>query len=260
MKDLNEYTMNMPYDLKVARGHIPGAQIIKVPGLHEVNVPTAELGDISLIPNVITAPRPIGSSLEVLSSNGGDSVAGGGIESICIRYLDVNGNELEKTLVMTGVTPVDAGTDIYDVQWMHAGVVAALGDVAIGNISLRTTGGAGTTYEYIGAGGNQSLTCRYKIPLAKKGYIANWDASSLKQRIDFKLRADVDRSTRQLTANAFLFQDEVVLETTDSGVRPGNYLSLPALSTVKVSGRAGVVGAIGASNVTLLLIDDNAGE
>ena len=137
MKDLNLYTQNMDYLLKVAMGFVPGARLIKVPGLHEVNVPTTSLGDISLIPSVITTPRPDGNSLEVVSSSTSDVAAGGGIESICIRYLDTDGNEQEKTLAMNGQTPVDAGTDIYDVQWMHAGVVATLGDVAVGNISLQ---------------------------------------------------------------------------------------------------------------------------
>tara|TARA_Y100000310_G_scaffold315428_1_gene365948 strand:- start:2002 stop:2262 length:261 start_codon:yes stop_codon:yes gene_type:complete len=63
-----------------------------------------------------------------------------------------------------------------------------------------------------------------------------WQASAITRKIDFRLRATVDRFDRSLQAGVFLFQDALVLEQVSSGWIPFAVpLKCPQLSVVKIS-------------------------
>ena len=46
------------FSIEVAKGNVTGSRIYKIPGFHEADVETSQLGDVSLIPNVVVLPVP----------------------------------------------------------------------------------------------------------------------------------------------------------------------------------------------------------
>lgn len=247
--------------IEVGKGNIPGSKVVKIPGFHEADVETTQLGDLSLIPDIIILPTPGGIQMEVVSDNVADDndVGGGtpgtGILSINIHYLDTNFDEQTETVLMDGTNPVNTtASDIQSIQWLHAQTVGTA-EVAVGNISLRNTAGT-VTYEYIAAGGNQSLTSRYTIPNAKKGYLLNWHGDGLKKRIEFYLRATCDRDSRALLPGVFLFQDFAVAEASNTGTLEGDGLRFPAQCIVKISTKADANSGEAGGAFSLLIVDD----
>ena len=160
-------TLFIPRDfyLEIQRGNILGMKIYTIPGRSD-GVSQTALEDITQIPGVTVLPRPGGIQLEIISTSANDDVGGSGVQSVDIHYLDPAGVEQEETCPTNGlVAQLTVKSDFADIQWMHTRAIGTVGGVAAGNISLRGVGG-GTVFEYIKAGGNQSLTCRYVVPTA----------------------------------------------------------------------------------------------
>ena len=243
--------------LQVALGNVPGHKLYTITGRKD-SMSTTVLDDLTQIPTTTVAPTPGGIQLEIVSSSTDDDGApvGTGIRTLDLHYLDSSGLEQEETLILNGTTAVTTvATDINDVQWMHA-LTVGTGGVAAGNITLRTVGGAGTDYEYITAGGNQSLSARYTIPAGKTGYIVGWQVSANTQVVDFRLRATVERFDRVLIAGVFLFQDSAVLKESTTGWIPMPFTKVPAGAMIKLSGLSAASGGNGGGSFQILLVDD----
>jgi len=240
---------------EVARGSIPGIKMYSIPGRKD-SLSSSVLDDLTQIPSTTVVPSPGGIQLELVSSSGDDDSGGTGAQTIDIHYLDTSGDEQEETVIMNGATPVDTvATDIDFVQWIHAKTVGA-GGVAAGNISLRNTAGS-VTYEYITAGGNQSLSAKYKVPTGKTGYVVGWQASGITKKIDLRLRATVERFDRSLISGVFLFQDILVLNDATSGWIPFEVpLKMPAGAVVKMSAISNAAGGDAAGQFDVILVDD----
>jgi hypothetical protein len=241
---------------EVARGHISGIKMFSIAG-RKNSISATVLDDLSEIPSTIVVPEPGGIQLEVVSSNGQDGVAGTGIVTLELHYLDSSDDEQSETIIMDGTTPVTTNaTDINFIQWMHAKTVGSNG-AAVGNLVMRTVGGAGTDYEYISAGGNQSLSARYKVPNGKTGYVIGWQSSGITKQVDLRLRATVERSNRALLPGVFLFQDVVVLNDSTSGWIPFDVpLMMPSGAVVKLSAQADSVGGDAGGVFDIVLVDD----
>lgn len=251
-------TAPSPYLLKVGRGEIEGARIFNIPGRHDANVETTALGDISTIPNVVVLPSPGGAQLEIVSSSALDAApSGDGVRSVNIHYLDTSFVEQMECVLTDGATPVNTvATDIQEVQWIHTKTIGDTANgVAVGNISLRSTDGV-ITYEYIEAGGNQSLSSRYTVPAAHTGYLLFWNYSAIKKRVDFYLRSTNMRFDRSLLPGVFLFQDFGMGEVSVSGALPLNFLEIPATATIKISGKADTAGGEAGASFSILVIAD----
>jgi hypothetical protein len=256
VKTNNEAALSVTSFLfEVARGNIPGMKMYSVPGRKD-SLSSSALDDLTQIPGTIVVPSPGGIQLEIVSSSASDTSAGTGIQTVDIHYLDTSGDEQEETVILAGLTPVDTiATDIGYVQWIHAKSVGS-GGVAAGNISLSDTAGA-VTYEYIAAGGNQSLSAKYKVPNAKTGYIVGWQASGITKKIDLRLRATVERFDRALIPGVFLFQDLLVLNDTSSGWIPFLVpLKMPSGAEIKLSGVSSIAGGDAAGQFDIILVDD----
>ena len=234
---------NRIYGWEVARGRILGEAGLILPGRKD-GISNTVLDDLTQIPSTTVAPDPGGIQLEVVSSSANDADEGTGIQQVDIHYLDTAGASQNETVVLDGTTPVDTvATDIDVVQWMHAQVVGS-GGVAAGNITLRNTGDT-IDFEYIAAGGNQSLAARYQVPTGKIAYILGWQASAITAAkiIDFRLRATVMRDTRTLLSGVFLFQDAVVLNASASPwIMFPIPLKCPAGAKIKISALGGASG------------------
>ena len=242
--------------LEVSKGNVPGHKVYTIPGRKD-SVSNTVLDDLSQIPGTTVIPRPAGIQLEIISSDAADdgSPVGTGVRTVDVHYLDTSGVEQEETVTMNGTTAVTTvATDIADVQWIHTLTVGSAG-VAVGNISLQGVAG-GTVYEYIKAGGNQSLSCRYTVPTGKTGYIVGWSCSAIVKQIDFRLRATVERFDRTLVDGVFLFQDTAVLLDGTSGFIPSSFPSIPAGGRVKISGISAAAGGNGGGSFQIVLVDD----
>lgn len=240
---------------EVARGNIPGIKMYSIPGRKD-GLSSSALDDLTQIPGTVVVPEPGGIQLQFSSSSGSDTSAGTGVQTIDIHYLDTSGDEQEENIIMAGAVPVNTvATNIDFIQWIHTTTVGS-GGVAAGNISVENVGG-GTVYEYLAAGGNQSLSAKYKVPNAKTGYVVGWQASGMTKRIDLRLRSTVERFDRTLVPGVFLFQDVVVLNDTSSGWIPFLVpLKMPSGSVTKLSAVSSAAGGDGAGQFDIMIVDD----
>ncbi len=246
--------LDRDFFLEVARGNVTGMKGYSIPGRKD-GVGITVLEDITETGNTVM-PRPAGTSLEVASAHASDDISGVGVQEVSIHYLDANGYEQDVAAKTNGSGVTAVGTDMHDIQWIHSSDVGATG-VAVGDITLQSVGG-GTVYEQISAGGNQSLTSRFKVPNGKIGYILGWQASAVGRKIDFRLRADVHRADRELLNLVFNFQDTTVLDQVASGWIPFRIpLKCPELSTIKISGLSFTGTGDGGVSFDILLIDNS---
>lgn len=232
--------------LEVGLGNVLGFTSFIIPGRKD-GVSMTSLDDITQIPGTMIIPDPGGIQLEIVSSSALDTAAGIGIQTTEIHYLDTSFVEQTEIVIMNGTTPVNTvATDINRVQWIRADAVG-LNTVSVGNISLRDTAGV-VTYEYIQAGGNQSLTCRYHVPAKRIALIVYWNCSAITRKVDFRLRATSDRLTGKLVPGVFLFQDAIVLDDAPSPTELLAIKPIPPTATIKVSAlSSGAGGDAGAS-------------
>ena len=180
------------------------------------NISTTVMDDIHLIPSTSTIPYPNGIQLKVASDNTNDTALGTGVRQVDIHYLDSNYLEEREFVTLNGTTPVNIiATDVTRILDFHTQLVGSNG-VSVGNISLTNLAGT-ITYDYLQAGGNQSLTAHYTVPDNKIGYITGWQATSTKQAVSVRLRATRSKHELELLPLIFTFQDVVNLNNTTSG-------------------------------------------
>jgi len=245
---------NKDFNEDVAEGNIDGEKIFLIPG-RKNSISNTVLDDLSQIPATTSIPDPGGIQLELISDDDEDGGAGTdtGALTVDIQYLDTNGDEQVETVTMNGTNTVTTtAEDIDKVQWIHV-VTVGSSTASVGNISLQTVAG-GTVYEYIQAGGNQSLSGRFTIPTGKTGILLGWHASGITKRVDVKLRANVDRFDRTLQS-AFNFQDNVVLNDAASPWIP-LHQKIPAGATIKISAISNAAGGDAGGMFKIKLIDD----
>lgn len=239
---------------EIARGNISGIKSYIIVGKKD-SISQSVFDDLSQIPNTNIILDPGGIQMELVSGDANDTSNGTGAQTVCIVYLDTSGIELIEIVILNGTTPVNTvATNIDKIQWINVLTVGS-NSVAEGNISLRNTDGS-VTYEYIVAGGNQSLSARYTIPTNKTGYITGWQGSGITKIIDLELRATVDRVDRTLIT-AFTFQDALRLDAAPSGHIPFLIpLKMPAGTQIKLSGRSSAATGDAAGHFSIILVDN----
>jgi hypothetical protein len=115
--------------------------------------------------------------MAISSSSASDTLAGVGVQKIIIHYLDNLYHVQSEIVSMNGTTPVNTvATNILRVNSMHA-YQQGSSATAVGNISLKNTGGT-VTYSYLIAGASTARQAIFTVPAAKYGYISHWQASS----------------------------------------------------------------------------------
>jgi hypothetical protein len=244
----------MPFLLRVARGQVPGMKTYVIAGSKD-GISSSVLDDLTQIPGTTVAPIPGGIQLEVVSNSGNDTSTGTGARTVELHYLDGSGLEQSEIIIMNGAAAVaTSATDIENVQWLHVKTKGSL-DTSAGNISLQGVG-AGTVYEYIAAGGNQSLSARYTVPSDKKGYLFGWRSSAIVRQVDFRIRATAEREDRALIPGVFLFQDTAKLIDAPSGFIDLPWLEIPPLGCIKISGISKAAGGNGGGSFQILLVDN----
>lgn len=111
----------------------------------------------------VQLPPAGGVLMELVSDSVNDTAAGTGARTVTIAYLDANYVAASITLTMNGTTPVAVGVPILRINNMiHAS--AGSNEINVGNISLRTVGGAGATWSYMKAGVGVAQSSLLTVP------------------------------------------------------------------------------------------------
>jgi hypothetical protein len=170
------------------------------------------------------------------STNDDGSPAGTGAQTVRTVYLDANGVQQVRTDTLNGTTPVSIGTGYSFIQWMEVASVGT-GEVSAGNITISSTNGAATvatTFERISAGGNRSLSGRYKVPSCCHGHLIRWDAAAISNTMDTRIRATMFMDDSSLSS-VYHFIDRAFLASGANISQELEYRELPAGSIVKIS-------------------------
>jgi hypothetical protein len=179
-----------------------------------------------------------GQTLYLRSSSASDAAAQNGVLTVRTVYLDTNGDQQVRTDTLTGTAVVNIGSGYTAIQWMESASLVGTGLVAAGNITISSTNGApsvATTFEQITAGGNRSLSGRYKVPTRYNGFLIRRNVAAIGTTMDTCLRADVFADDRVLSAGVFHFQDRVFLAASQESVSDLDNLKCPAGTTIKFS-------------------------
>lgn len=169
--------------LEVAKGSIPGYSFVHKFG-HSDAVGTT-IGDIWN--GAITYVFPSGATAMTLSSDDADdNSAGAGAQTVEIFGLDTNYNEINETLLLSGLAPVSTTKAYLRVFRMIVRTAGASG-FNEGNIYL----GTGTLVDGVppnifaeiiftaaGKGENQTLMAIYTVPAGKTAYIIDYHYST----------------------------------------------------------------------------------
>ena len=161
-----DLSLSQEFGINVMMGMYPGYSVVDKFGENPVITTTSDPEDIWEASGLYiydadnTAPI-----VSLISDDGGDT------EPILVTGLDINGNEVEQTLTLTGNTRVALTTALWRVYRM---------------VNVGTTNIAGTVYCYTGTGGtpaanliraviegsnNQTLMALYTIPNKKVGFL-----------------------------------------------------------------------------------------
>lgn len=148
--------------VNISRGRITGARPFS--GYGKKATTGADSG--VLWPNgPFVFPAASGVQLSLVSTSASDGVAGTGIRSVDLHYLDANLAEQSEVVVLNGTTPVlTVATNIRFVQCMHM-VTFGTGKAAAGNISASN---GGNVHSYIAIGEVRCTSSVRMVPAGKR--------------------------------------------------------------------------------------------
>lgn len=179
-----------------------------------------------------------GQTLYLVSTSASDdgNPAGTGAQTVRTVYLDANGVQQVRTDTLNGTTPVSIGTGYSFIQWMEVASVGS-NEVSVGNLSISSTNGAATvatTFEYIRAGGNRSLSGRYKVPSDCHGHLVHWDAAAISATMDTRIRATAFADDSAIST-VYHFIDRAFLASGANISQDLEYREMPANAVIKIS-------------------------
>lgn len=117
--------------------------------------------------SVVPIPPLVGQQMSVVSTSAQDGVAGTGILTLEIHYIDANGNEQTEDITMNGVAAVNTiATNIRFINDMHA-VTAGTTKAAVGTITIFPVGTPATVYTQISVGQTRHLNTSRMVPFGK---------------------------------------------------------------------------------------------
>lgn len=180
---------------------------------------------------------PTSQQLYIVSTDADDIAGGAGVRTIRVVYLDDAGAITVATYTMDGTTPVAAMADAIFILWMESATVGVT-TVAEGNIAISSTNGAATTattFDLIRAGGNRSLSGRFKVPTGWTGYLVQWHGSAISATMDTRVRGDWFADDGALSEGVFHFKDRRFLASGDVIDGDLHFLKVPAGGVVKIS-------------------------
>ena len=189
-------------------------------------------------------------TVDVVSDNANDDVAGTGARTLKIQGLDGSYNLAEETVDMDGTTTVTTTQTFLRVFRMSVETAGTSGN-NIGNITVTYTGGSDVAAT-VTAGNGQTLMAIYTIPAGYTGYLLSMNISSGKdQEMDFKF---IQRDN-SVTNGAFQTKQFLNVRGGQTTVIFNAINVIPQKSDIYVSGKASSTSSSSAS-FDLLLVQD----
>lgn len=192
---------------EIAKGNVPGKILINKFGFNNAVGTTFE--PVWVQSTAFT--RPTASvNYQISSSNNGDT------QDIVIGYLDANGELAEKTVALTGQTPLDLGLMTYSYRAFNDDSTALLGDVYIYE-ETATSSGVPSDITKIRAriviGDEQTFQALMRVPSNMTGILHWWNGDVGKND------DSVVRIRTAMPGKVFRTRDEVSLFEEGSGNR-----------------------------------------
>ena len=154
------------YQTAVARGDIYNAQTFG--GYGELTTIGSVTGQIIWPDGVYNLPPAAGVQMSLVSTSASDGVAGTGIRSVDIHYLDDLLAPQIETVVLNGTTPVlTVATNMRFIQCMHM-ITFGTNKKAVGTI---TASNGGTTYSLVAIGQVRCTSSVRMVPAGKRLFI-----------------------------------------------------------------------------------------
>jgi len=226
---------SMPYLYDIAVGNISGHEVFFAlgynPDIDNIREDLIEFGGTYIFP-------PAGGiQMKITSSSANDAVAGTGVRTVDIDYLDNTHAPQSETITMNGITPVNTvATNILRVQKLHT-ETAGSGGMADGTIILTDIAGT-ATYAQITAGGNYSRCAIFTVPAGKTAYIVNWNAgvggAASGKFGEFTLRSTSDHKGN-LSPGIFQFKKIAIAQDGAGGGEILIPIKVPATADIKIS-------------------------
>lgn len=171
----------------------------------------------------------------------GGSVAGTGIHTLTLYYLEGDGTAKTEVVTLNGTADVTTSSSkIYRVQAIKARTVGTA-QKAVGNITIKNSPGKTITYSQISAGYTRSRNAIYTVPIGKTLYLTSMFAGCAAAAATTALctlRASFDHATGAATTGGFLIPHAEVIVGSGGGGLTRNFelpIRFPALVDVKVS-------------------------
>lgn len=192
--------------------------------------------------------------MEVVSSDNTQDLPGGtGALTVYIGYLDASYAEHSTTVILNGTTPVNtAVNNIFRVNNFRVSSTGT-GGKAVGNLSLRSVGGA-VTYSFIQAGYTRARNICYTVPDGKTLFVTTiaFSCTDAAKGVRFTTRATYDNVCGcSLTPGIFFMAyNEVELQNTAYVRQLDMPTKLPEHTDIKVSVISAQAGAIGTCSLS----------
>lgn len=239
---------DIPFYLAVQQGKVPGYSMVNKFGYNP------SIGNISYETIWETGNNyPWQSSavtVDVVSDNANDDVAGTGARTLRIQGLDSSFALAEETVDMDGTTTVTTTQTFLRVFRMSVETAGTSGNNE-GNITATYTGGSDVAAT-ITSGNGQTLMCLYTIPAGYTGYLLSMNISSGKdQEMEFKF---IQRDN-SVTNGSFQTKQFLDVRGGQTTVIFNAINVIPQKSDIYVSGKGSSTSSASAS-FDLLLVQD----
>jgi len=239
---------DIPFYLAVQQGKVPGYSMINKFGYN----PSIGSGSFETIwetggdyPYQSTAV-----TVDVVSDDTNDDVAGTGARTLRIQGLDGSYNLAEETVDMDGTTTVTTTQTFLRVFRMSVETAGSSGNNE-GTITVTYTGGSDVAAT-ISEGNGQTLMALYTIPAGYTGYLLSMNISSGKdQEMDFKFIQRINEGSN----GGFQTKQFLNVRGGQTTVIFNAINVIPEKSDIYVSGKASSTSSSSAS-FDLLLVQD----
>jgi len=163
-------------------------------------------------------------------------VAGTGLQTLRIAYLDANGAEQVETVSMNGTTPVlTTATDVTAINSITGASFGSTG-AAVGAVSVKDLAAA-VIFGTVSAALTQDDAACYRVPVRKKAYIASLDLSAGAVATTVKLKSDCNPATGAVQAGATFVWGTAVVGTDPVTVTPATpWGPFPAAAKIWLTG------------------------
>ena len=183
LRSISQVGTSEPFELQVARGQIPGHEVVNVFGFASA----VSTSFVSVWENNAAYVFPTVASTMVVSSSSASDTA----VSVQIFGLDASYNRITEVVALNGTSDV-ATTNVY---WRINNVITTAG-TAVGTMYVKNAGG--TTYAQIAIGNGKTNMSVFTVPAGYTAYMIQFDgfsSTSVTSGVFATIRALITSST-----------------------------------------------------------------